>query len=646
MRIAMQRLSAAVCLALVGGAAFAQSAPPDRAAAEPAASATPAAAAAAASDDPIRRERSYLSYTVQADGSYVEQHETAFKVLDERAIEYAKHESIGYSASIQTLDVVEAYTRKADGRRIDVPKSNFQVETNDGREGGGPAFSDVATTSLVFPDVAVGDTVVLNYRLVGKKAMFDGHFSDITSFSDNAYMGDLRIKIDLPAGLWTQQQTFGKLKQVRDETVGGRHIVEWTYQNLSPVKRESDPATIFDLERYNGYALSTFRSYGDIAKAYGERALPKAVPTARVRKLADEIAAGKSDQRAVAQALYEWVSTNINYAGNCIGLGAVVPRDQEFVLDNRIGDCKDHATLLQALFAAKDIEATQALINAGNVYTLPKVPVASSVNHVLNYLPGLDLYVDATAKGIPFGELPAQIAGKPVLRVDRPELKASTPGFVKLHNRQRMDTRLTVLEDGSMKGTVEVELSGMPAISMRASLRELSADDAKDMVKNVFKRGGLQAEGSFTQDDPKPLRGEHRYRAQFEVKQALPVPGAFALGPSFFSPMPVSALVGSATAEIDKDEGDGTCGGGRSEETYRIEFPATMKVIAVPPNLSLESGGSRYTATYTLKGNVLEASRVIEDATLGPVCTADYNRAYQAFAKKVLPNLKAQLVYQ
>ncbi|MGO4779545.1 transglutaminase family protein, partial [Lysobacter sp. 2RAB21] len=141
----------------------------------------------------------------------------------------------------------------------------------------------------------------------------------------------------------------------------------------------------YKVEDFPGYAFSTFRSYGQIAAAYGERALPKAAPTPRVRKLADEIAAGKKDQREVAKALYEWVSTNIQYAGNCIGLGAVVPRDQEFVLDNRIGDCKDHATLLQALLAAKNVPATQALINAGNVYQLPDIPVASSVNHVLNY---------------------------------------------------------------------------------------------------------------------------------------------------------------------------------------------------------------------------------------------------------------------
>lgn len=637
MRIATLRLCAAIGLALTASGALAQAA---TAATAPAA--TPTAVAA---DEPMRTERMHVTYTVQPDGSYSEQRETEYKVLDERAIEYAKRESISYSASIQTLDVIAAYTRKADGRRVEVPKSNYQVETNDGRNGGGPAFSDIATTSLVFADVAVGDSVVLSYRLTGKQPMFDRQFSELDSFGGGQYQGDVRVKIDAPATMWAQHKAWGAMKQVRDETVGARRIVEWSYQNRTPSKSKRKNYSVYQVEDYPGVAYSTFRGYGDIARVYGERALPKAVPTQRVRKLADEIAAGKTEPREVARALYEWVSTNIHYGGNCIGLGAVVPRDQDFVLDNRLGDCKDHATLLQALLAAKGIEATQALVNAGNVYRLPEIPVASSVNHVINYLPGMDLYLDATAKGIPFGDLPASSAGKPVLRVDQPDLKASTPAYRTDRNRQRMTTHLTVAEDGTVKGKVAVELSGSPAIAMRGAMREMTQEQANELVKNYFQSEGLVATGSFRQDDPKPLIDRQTYDVQFEVAQMLPVPGAIPLGPLFMNPMPVASFASSANADLSQ-EGETACTGGRSEEIYRIEFPAAMKVIAVPSNLTVESGGLRYDATYTLKGNVLEASRVLVDGTPGPLCSADYNRAFQAFAKKVLPNLKAQVVYQ
>lgn len=654
MRIVMPRRSAALSVALAAalaanGAAFAQA--DNQAKPGAPAAAAPAQAAAAkpadrAEEQPARLERMHFTYTVQPNGAYIEQRESALKVLREDAIERAKYDSIDYSASLQTLEVIEAYTLKPDGRRIAVPKSNYQVQTNDGRGDGGPAFSDIATTQLVFPDVAVGDSVVLNYRLIGKQPMFEGHFSDTGSFSDYAYLGDLRLKYDLPASMKVRTEAYGGLKTVRDEVVGDRRIVEWSYRNLQPKPAELRSTPPFDLTRNNAASVSTFASYGDIARVYGERALPKAVPTARVRKLADEIAAGKTEPRQIAQALYEWVSLNINYAGNCIGLGAVVPRDQDFVLDNRIGDCKDHATLLQALLAAKGIEATQALVNSGTTYTLAPVPVASAVNHVLNYLPGLDLYLDATAKGIAFGELPWAVAGKPVLRVDRPELQARTPSPQKLGNRQRMETQMVVAEDGSIKASMKVELSGRPAMEFRAGLRDLTDKDAAELVKKVFERGGVQASGSFRQDDPKPLRSQHSYQVEIDARQAVPMPGAFPLAAVFMTPQPVAALVGSGSAPTVADEGEGLCVGGRSEEIYRIEFPKTVKVLAKPQDLTLESNGSRYEASYRLEGNVLHVRRLIEDATVGPVCSGEYNRAYSEFARKVLPNLKAQVVYQ
>lgn len=650
MRIAMPRRPAALCLALVAALAANAAAAQDKSAQDaPARSAAAAAAPSAASAEQpsARLERVDFTYTVQPNGAYVEQRESALKILREEAVERAKYESIDYSASLQTLEVIEAYTLKAGGRRVVVPKSNYQVQTNDGRGDGAPAFSDIATTQLVFPDVAVGDTVVLNYRLVGKQPMFEGQFSDTGSYSDYAYLGEMTLKYDLPASMKIRKESYGKFKTVRDEVVGDRRIVEWRFSNREPKQAVPSYTAPFDLTRSNGASVSTFASYGDIARVYGERALPKAVPGARVRKLADEIAAGKTGQREIAQALYEWVSLNINYAGNCIGLGAVVPRDQDFVLDNRIGDCKDHATLLQALLAAKGIEATQALINSGTAYTLAPVPVASAVNHVLNYLPGLDLYLDATAKGIAFGELPYSIAGKPVLRVDRPDLPARTPTPAKLANRQRMETQVVIAEDGSLKGTMKVELAGRPAMEFRAGSRDLTEKDAGEMVKKVFERMGVRASGSFRQDDPKPLRSQHAYYVEIDAKQAVPMPGAFALGAFFVTPQPVFALVGSANAPEDiADEGEGLCLGGRSEESYRIEFPKTVKVLAKPQDLKLESNGSRYEATYRLEGNVLYAHRVIEDATTGPVCSIAYNKAYSDFARKVVPNLKAQVVYQ
>src|SRR5437868_7128726 len=64
----------------------------------------------------------YTSFVVNEDGTGTESREWSTTVLKETAVAWAKHQSITYSTSVQKVEVLEAYTKKADGRRLDVPK--------------------------------------------------------------------------------------------------------------------------------------------------------------------------------------------------------------------------------------------------------------------------------------------------------------------------------------------------------------------------------------------------------------------------------------------------------------------------------------------------------------------------------------------
>jgi transglutaminase-like putative cysteine protease len=395
-------------------------------------------------------ERLDVAYVIQPDGSYTETREQTIKVLKSDALEYVKDSSIGYSTSIQKVEVLEAYTLKPDGRRVPVPKSNYQVQTNGGHGEGAPVFSDRTSMTVVFPELAVGDTTVFKYRLTGSQPMFDGQFSEVETFPRETYYGQVDLRFDAPAQLPVKSEAW-RMERVRDEVVGDRRLSHWRFQNRQPLLPDQS-ASAFRFEDQPGLVYSTFAGYGDIALAYGARAKPKAAVTPRIRKLADEIAGTRKEPRDIAKAMYEWVSTQITYAGNCIGLGAVVPHDLDFVLDNRMGDCKDHATLLQALLTAKGIPATQALINSSSLYDLPRTPAVAMVNHVITYLPEWDLYLDATAKGIPFGMLPYPDMGKPVFRVDGYREGTTTPAMVPGSGRQTVKTRLKVGADGRRTG--------------------------------------------------------------------------------------------------------------------------------------------------------------------------------------------------
>lgn len=593
-----------------------------------------------------RISRYHVTYLLNGDGSFVEERETAVTILKEEAVKEEKRAAVTYSTSIQKADVLQAYTQKKDGRRIDVPKNNYQVESNTGKGKDAPVYSDLTTLTVVFPDVEVGDTLVFSYRLAAKEPMFPGQFSTQEAFPRMVAYDDVRVRIDAPASLWAQHQARG-MKEVRNEEKDGRKILEWTYANPAPVKSRRKNYSVYEVETEPGVAYSTFHDYEEIARAYGVRANTKAEVTERIRKLADEIAKEAKSPRDISRALYDWTALNITYAGNCIGLGAVVPRDTDIILDNRMGDCKDHATLLQALLAAKGIVSAQALVNAGSSYQLMRIPVVSMVNHVINYIPSLNLYVDSTANYIPFGMLPQGDIGKPVLLVDGYREGARTPSMPIGSNRQELKTSLTIQPDGSVTGRTQVSVAGLYAVTARSRMRHMKKETEETLVHDYYKHWGLIGSGAFEKDDPQALADHYRYGASFEIKDLIPYPGsgAFGIWPLFYNEAPVTNFVSQAM-QVDDEPVDSACLSGYSVEEYSIVLPKGMKVLSIPPNAKISNSFLTFEATYKLKGNTLSVRRVMDDRTPGYICSPQVSEEYQVFARKVLPNLKAQVVYQ
>lgn len=592
-----------------------------------------------------RYGRYYTSFVIQEDGTAIESREWGMTVLKETALEWAKRASITYSTSAQRAEVVAAYTQKADGRRIDVPKDNYQVEINQGKDKDSPVYSDQTTLSVVFPDVAVGDTVVFSYNLIQTEPLFPKHFSVAQNFSKATAFDDVRVRIDYPASMWVQYQA----RDLTEKEIGeknGRRFIEWTYANPRPVKSTRRDYSVYDPEKETGYAFSTFRNYGEIATAYGVRAIPKAAVTERIQKLAADIVKDKTAPKDQARALYDWVATNITYAGNCIGIGAVVPRDLAFILDNKMGDCKDHATLLQALLAARGIPSTQALVNAGSTYRLAKIPVVSSVNHVITYFPAWDLYADSTSDSTPFGMLPLQDEGKPMLWVEGFKEGVKSPVSPVGSDRQTMKSVMKMSADGSVSGTVEVSQKGRSAVDTRAWTRKLTKEVEEDLVKNVFRGQGMIGQGKFEKADPAALIDTNHYKLRYSAEKFIKLPGsgAFYIHPIFNTGNSIQSLL--ADSLEPETQADVACSSGTATEEYVMELPKTLKVLAIPDDLTIKNQVVSYQARYRLKGNVLTVKRTLDDRTPGNICSPQTMLEYKKFADKVMDNLKSQVLYK
>lgn len=587
----------------------------------------------------------HATYDVDREGRVSETVEQQYQVLQENKLEDWKVYGISFSTSIQTGDVLEAYTLKKDGRKLPVPASNYQKQTNDGRSGASPMFSDRTRISVVFPDLGVGDSVYVRYRIVEREPMFPGQFSLAVPFSPYVPYEKATVTVRLPAEMKVLTEAH-KLDVALPAEADGKRVLEWRYANPQPRSySEDDDSGLWDRSEYPNLLVSTFTSYEAIAKAYGDRALPKAQPTSRIRELAAQIVGGEKQPREQARLLYEWVSRSITYGGNCIGVGAVVPRDLDVVLDNKMGDCKDHATLLQSLLAAQGIRSEQVLINAGNEFELAKTPVVSLVNHVMDYLPDFNLYVDATAKEIPFGYLPDSSYGKPVIHVGAAKALATVPPDGS-RAQQRLAMELKLGENGSATGTMRVAVKGAVAASMRAYMRNLSAEAEKDFVKQALSGYGYRGKGTLEKGDVQGLVDSYEYAVKFQIDNYLRsgATGVFVLAPVMQSPYPVMRFAGVEEARPAKRRQ--VCSGFRTEETYVLDLPPNVSLLTMPDDLDVHTSMVDYSAKYEKTPTGLRVTRALHDKTSLSVCPVEVMNDFYKQAKPVGENLSTQVIFK
>jgi uncharacterized protein DUF3857 len=100
-----------------------------------------------------------FTITVRADRTAEKIETRRIKVLAAGAVQSVGQQTMTYVEGMQTVDILEAYTEKADGRRVAVEPD--RIMTRDAASGSLFHLRDQKVRTVIFPDVAVGDTIVL-----------------------------------------------------------------------------------------------------------------------------------------------------------------------------------------------------------------------------------------------------------------------------------------------------------------------------------------------------------------------------------------------------------------------------------------------------------------------------------------------------
>ena len=560
--------------------------------------------------------------TVREDRTGTETSTKRIKILTPGAIQLLSQQQVKFVEGMQRLDTVEAFTEKADGRRVPVIPTN--ILTNDGASGLQATYvPDLKVRTIIFPDVAVGDTLVMTNKIEFLQDEFPGQFSYFDYFPRSQSFSSVQLTIEAPTSLDLMVKTTGDATTDQIETVG--RVLRHTINIASEPYKPEEPGAVSAIDRDPSVMVSTFHSYEELGMAYGRAALPKIKPTPEIQALADEITKNAVGHRAQAAAIDAWMKKNIRYVALYLSIGRVVPHDAETILHNRFGDCKDKATLMAALLEAKGIASEATLINLGNSYTLPEPPTLISLNHVILYLPEFNLYDDPTMNMVAFGVLAAEAYYKQVVRVSAAGASiALTPPMKPEDHTARAKTTLKFAADGVVTGETEESNTGVFGAGLRFAgqvVQQIGNEVAAQrqlQSLNTPGTGHIELGNSSEPLDPAVVERSFTLSNRFQPPGpggivAIPVGMPFTLRPGNF--LLGSRLSGRTDAFV--------CFAGTQSEDIEATFDPALPLPVPLPATIIDNRLFTYSSMFWVKDRTLHIHRELVSRVPRQVCPAE-----------------------
>lgn len=571
------------------------------------------------SENPVKIKSSRIEAELLASGEEVYIQFIEMTAANDLAARQLGQIPIVFSESLDKVEILEARTVKADGEKLDVQLDAIRTELMPGA-GNFPMFNDMRRMVIIFPSVAAGDSVVYRLKRRRVKPYFPGYFMNQAFYLPTVAVDEAVQTVRLPPKSVPQVENHGLV--VNHSASAGGEVLEWRYANDNPIKE--DRGTLAPLDRFPRVLVSTFPDWQTLSRAYASMALPKVAVTPEIEAKAEEITKGATSKRDEVERLYNWVTTEVRYVALFLGMGGIEPHESGQILANRYGDCKDHAVLFAAMLKARGIDSELVLINGSNGYSLPQVPTIANFNHMITYVPSLDLYLDTTSGMVRFGQLPLGDYGKPVLHVTA---KGAAPTVTPLPPPDNAVTTLTtdatLAPDGTMTGNSTVQASGLFADLLRRSGTGILSIGLERGASQSLSNLGQRGEGSFDKpDDPHLLTADYRISGRFSLEARPEILEGEAFSPPAghaVLPRPGDLLNGALFARTASEEAT-MCLPGRQISILSLTLPPGRKLASLPKERTIAGTDAEYSVHWQQQGDKVTVRREYVSRTKGPLC--------------------------
>lgn len=587
--------------------------------------------------------KSNSKFEINRDASYTQYLEEQTRVDTPQGVRMLGERKISYNSTLEDVEVLEAYTIQPDGTRIAVPLD--KIRTQDEVEEDGAIYSDSKSKVIIYPKLEVGSQVYYRAKSVQHTPQFPGHFFVWEHYSPHVRYESVNVElthdVGIEVGVSNKGMQGGKLETSKQANTV---TYQFTFSQDKAYPNEESRADLADFAP--NFSASTFKTYADVGQAYQTRAKEKAAITPAIQALSNELIAKANAKTTLekVKVLHHWVAQNIRYLGIYVGAGGFVPHDAQSILDNRYGDCKDHVVILEALLAASGIDSSPALINSSTAYLLPKLPTPGIFDHVITYVPSLNVFLDSTSRFSPLGTLPIGDMDKPVVLTQSGTL-SRTPKTDPSKDRTEARVQMRLTRDGSIEGKSQAKMFGVFEVASRSSQFSYQNKNQADIVNRLLSRFQETGWGEIGKTEPTNYDKDWRVDSSFELDPVVNVPGPSAMA------VPVGLAPGRiknfADVVLPKARRFPTaCNSTKHEEWIDLSFPKDMKITRVPQGITFAKGNLKYQSAYKLKGQVLKIKRAYSASYKDNICGEEADKLFSTFTQVLRRDLRQQVFFE
>jgi cellulose synthase operon protein C len=413
-------------------------------------------------------------------------HQVVYQPLTDAAAAVSReYDDIEYETDSQSVQVRAARVYRKDG------SIDEAVESGAGAMAEDPALAIYTTARryyVRFPRLEPGDVVELQYRVedVAPRNEFADYFGELAYVQKHAepvVRGEYVLITPKSRAFYFNEPRLSGLQHMTEDR-GEERVYRFVALDVPAVEQEAlQPPWSEVLGHVH---VSTYRSWDEMGRWYWGLVKDQFVPDDEVRRRAEALTAGMKDEAAKVRAIYDYVVQKTRYVALEFGIHGYKPYRCAQIFARGFGDCKDKATLIVTMLGALGIKALPVIVRTANKGDIETSPASlAPFDHMIAYVPSLDLYLDGTAEYTGSLELPAMDRGAMALQVTETGAKLvhlpDPPASASL-SAHRLDASLA--PDGAAQLDFRVDVSGVEASEWR--VRFHAAATRKRRVQEVI----------------------------------------------------------------------------------------------------------------------------------------------------------------